>query len=535
MDLLTKVAKTAAWVLFDNVEEILNMTIMPKVGAKVTSKVTEKFGKPASKWLIAKVVSDKGVDGIILRGLNLFRNSGAKFALRKGLPNEKERTLAIENEPHVLDGFDGEILSGYGKGTKRIVYKGGAILKVGGEARLTDVEYHVHQADKAGLHYDLAVQGLPSNQDLFELNIGKGPVRGRYSFVKTDRGYIIGRMVDRGVSIAKPKYNLKTEDFLQQIGDPKVGADYIVERKMDGSLINALIYENRVVMHSHRESAQSYYDKLPAIEFLKNRSKYFFARKLFPQPNLQNTILKAELVHPNGIGIVSGILNSSADNAVKVQNKIGMVVPYVWDIVRYRGKDLSNVPYEERRKILEEVVAEMNIFNKNWQVIEKKPDGVSPLDFYHAVVNDNRGLPYSEGVIIKPKSSVTEDAWFKVKMHDLVDMEIIDFIEGDGKYQGKLGSLLAKDLESGNTASVGTGLSDFERDWIWEHKELLQGAVIKTKVFEETKESFRAPRFVEFHESKGNNEAGLLMYADVLAGLDDKKKMIDVKHALINA
>ena len=268
---MKRCVKVAGWVLYDNLEEILNMTLVPKVSGLLTGQIEKKIGESSSKWLFTKIISNKGVDGIILGKLNLFKNSGAKFAIRKGLPeNDTERRLAIENEPHVLDGFDGEIKSGYGKGTKRIVYKGKGILKVKGKAALTDIEYHVHQADKAGLHYDLAIKGLPSGEDLFELNIGRGPVRGRYSFAKTDRGFIVGRMKDRGVTIPKPSYHLKPEEFLAKLdSNPDVREQYIVERKLDGSLINALIRDDRIVMHSHREGVPSYYDKLPQIEFLK--------------------------------------------------------------------------------------------------------------------------------------------------------------------------------------------------------------------------------------------------------------------------
>ena len=207
----------------------------------------------------------------------------------------------------------------------------------------------------------------------------------------------------------------------------------------------------------------------------------------------------------------------------------------MWDIVKLKGKDVSKWPYEERRKLLEETVDTIRLFNKNWQAVEKLRDNRPVTPYYNRVINDRRGLPFSEGIVIKAKSGIMEDSWYKMKDHDLIDMEILEFMPGKGgKYADSLGAIRAKDLQTGNVAIVGTGYSDFERDWIWNHKHMLSGAVIKTKVMEVTNKSARAPRFVEFHESKGNNEFGLLLYSDALAGLDNEREMLRVKHSLIN-
>jgi ATP-dependent DNA ligase len=528
MSLIKRIVKTGGWILYDNIEDILNMAFVPWA----VKGIANKIGVVGSEWLLSKAFGGKGIDGIILSKVGLLGgNYGAKFAIRKGLPILGQRRLAVENEPHALDGFNGIIDNGYGKGTKRIVFKGPAILKVKGQSQVTDIEYHLHNADRAGLHYDLAIRNLPSATDLFELNIGRGPVKGRYSFVRTDKGYVVGVMRDRGVSIPKPNYKLKPEESLASI-DLK---DFIVERKLDGSLINCLIHDDRVIMHSHRDNTNTYYDKLPSIEFIKNTSPYYSSRRFFPGPDLEGTILKAELIHRDGSSVVSGLLNSSPDNSVRVQQKIGAPTPFVWDIVRYRKKDVSGLSYSERRELFEECVNQIRLFNRNWNSVERCVPNVSPLSFYRKVIDDRRGLPWSEGVVIKAKSGIAEDSWIKVKRHDLIDMEILSFNPGEGRLFETLGSLECKDLETGNIAVVGTGMSDFQRDWIWSHRDMLEGAVIKTKVFEQTDQSFRAPRFIEFHESKGNNEAGLLLYADVLSGLDDKDKLLETKYKLINA
>jgi ATP dependent DNA ligase-like protein len=532
MSLLTRVLKTVGIVLYDNLEDLAMDIIVPWA----VGRIKYNLGTSATKWLFARAVSNKAIDGAILGGVNLYNNTGWKAAIRKGLPLEGERRLAIENEPHALDGFSGVIKSGYGKGTKKMVFKGQAILKVKGKTSVTDIEYHEHQADRAGLHYDLAIRGLPVASDLFELNIGRGPVKGRYSFVPTERGYLVSRMKDRGIVLPKPTYNLKDEAFLRQLDKDDKSKDYIIDRKYDGSLGIVLIRENRAIIHSHREVSNTYYDKLPSLEFLQNKSPFLLSRKLFPGPDLEKTVLKVELVHKDGVSIVSGILNSSPDNAQLVQEKVGNVEAFIWDILNYRGKDTSRLPYEERRRLVEDVGERIRLFNQSWHTVERFSANHKAFDFYHSVINDPRGLPYSEGVVIKDKTGIAEDSWYKVKRHDLTDMEIISFEPATmgSRIEGKLGAIVARDLKTGKIATVGSGFSDYERDFIWQNRDLLTGAVIKVKVFQETEKSFRAPRYIEIHPDKGNNEAGLLMYADVLSGINGRKDMLATKFKLIN-
>ena len=75
----------------------------------------------------------------------------AKFTLKKGLPTEQRpRTLAVENEPHSVDDFNGVIEEGYGKGEKRLIYSGTGVIKVGGSCQLGKINVHAHEAEKAG-------------------------------------------------------------------------------------------------------------------------------------------------------------------------------------------------------------------------------------------------------------------------------------------------------------------------------------------------------------------------------------------------
>ena len=84
----------------------------------------------------------------------------------------------------------------------------------------------------------------------------------------------------------------------------------------------------------------------------------------------------------------------------------------------------------------------------------------------------------------------------KVKVMQTADLRIVGFEEGQGRNAGKLGAILV-DFK-GNTVGVGSGFSDFEREHIWNNKDLYIGKICEVQYFEITKdkngvESLRFP------------------------------------------
>ena len=511
----------------ENALDVLSAVVLPCTN----SAVTRMLGRTPSRWITRNLWNVRTVDGAILGGLAPAQ-SGAKYTLPKGLPKASSRVLAIENEPHTVDGFNGVIASGYGKGTKTLLADETVAVKIGTKMFLSRMNYHFHEADKAGPHFDLVVADVPPGTTQWELNIPRGDYKGRYAFIQTAKGTLVVPMVEEGALLPKPDYKLLAEEALKGLDPTQV----ILERKMDGSLGNCVIREGRAFFRSHRDTGQVYFDRIPAVERLSNTSRVWSFRMLMPYPDQKGTVLQGELVHPDGAARVSGILNALPDRAQATQKTRGPVEFYGWDIQKYRGRDVSHLPYHERRRLLESVIDEIRPFNKNWHTVEAMKPGQDPTEFYNRIINDPRGLPWSEGIVVKNRFAPAGELWPKIKRHDLLDLEILPdgFAEGHGKYAGTLGALTVMDPKTGSIGEVGSGFSDYERDWIWQHQDSLNGAVIKVKVMEETGKSFRAPVFHSFHEGKGNTEAGLIMYAESLAGLDPEEIM-RTKYKLISS
>ncbi len=473
-----------------------------------------------------RVLQRKAVDGALLAGPRTGKEY-AKFTLKKGLPtDQRPKTLALENEPHSVDDFNGVITQGYGKGEKRLIYSGTGVIKVGGSRQLGRINVHEHDAEKAGFHYDFVAEGVDPHEESFEVNIPNGALKGRYAFRQAfeKNRYLVVRMKDESVLVAKPDTHLKPPEFLKTLRQSD--RPLSVEWKDDGSLANVAIHNLRAVYRSHRPEGQAYYDKLPAIEDLRNRSPVWLARRLFPGPQQEGTILRGELHHPDGAARVGGILNALPENSIRIQRERGPVEFYAWDIVKLKGQDVSQKPYGQRRELYEAVIAEIHVFNRHFHVVPAMPEGGDPVQFYRTIINDRRGLPFSEGVILKYRDSV--DEWFKVKANDTMDVKVIRCIEGAGKFAGSLGTMVVKG-PTGVESEIGSfQLTNKQRQWIWQHRDVLTGQIAEVRAMTVNESgAIRAGVFVRFHPSK--SEQGLLVYSESLAGSthpNESKKMM---------
>ena len=498
-------ARRLAWVA----NQLFWQQIFP-IAAGITSKAVVNavhaniLPKTDSPFISGRMLRLQTIDGAVM-ATAVPTKAWAKYAIPKGLPNANQKVLAIENEPHLADDFDGTITQGYGKGTKTLLLTDNVIVKVGGRVSVQKINYHVHDADVAGKHFDIVVTGIKPGAKQWELNIPRGEYKGRYAFINTPRGTIVTRMVDHGLRMAKPAYTLRKEDLLTAIDTNKNS----IERKLDGSLGNAVIKDQRVYFRSHRDEGETYHDKLPALEAIGNRSAFLTSRIIYPGPSLSGTVLQGELVHPDGSARVSGILNSLAPNARAVQKQRGPVHYYVWDVLKYRGRDVSSKPYAERRAICNALVQELRLTNKAYHLVEAAPLGGSATDFYHHVISDP--LPFGEGIVIKSLDGV-EQKWDKMKMTGFGYFKLHDILPGEGKYAGTVGRLVVENPVTGARGEVGSlSVPDDFRHWIWQHRADLIGETIKVRSQEITARGVpRAGVFYGFH----NGEVSLIMAAE---------------------
>ncbi|MBP5597573.1 MAG: hypothetical protein J6Y02_19535 [Pseudobutyrivibrio sp.] len=91
----------------------------------------------------------------------------------------------------------------------------------------------------------------------------------------------------------------------------------------------------------------------------------------------------------------------------------------------------------------------------------------------------------------------------KIKKFKDIELPIADIIEGTGKYEGTLGSIVVS--YRNNLVSVGSGFTDEQRDRIWNNWDDYKNMYLKVKYFEESANdngeySLRFPTFLAFRD-----------------------------------
>jgi hypothetical protein len=164
------------------------------------------------------------------------------------------------------------------------------------------------------------------------------------------------------------------------------------------------------------------------------------------------------------------------------------------------------------------VIEEIRLFNKHFHPVPAMPEDGDPAKFYQAITNDPRGLPFSEGIVVKYKDAV--DDWFKVKANDTPDVRVIRCLEGAGKFTGSLGAMVVEG-PTGVESEIGSfHLTNQQRQWIWDHRQALTGQIAEVRAMNVNESgAIRGGAFVRFHPSR--SEQGLLLYSESLAGSTD--------------
>ena len=122
----------------------------------VLGKARDFFGTPEPLGIpqsaLWRSLRKKAADGALLAGPR-GRNEYAKFTLKKGLPTDRRpRALAIENQPHSVDDFNGTIKEGYGKGGKRSFIPAWALSRSVEAAKLArSTSTHTMQREQASI------------------------------------------------------------------------------------------------------------------------------------------------------------------------------------------------------------------------------------------------------------------------------------------------------------------------------------------------------------------------------------------------
>jgi bifunctional non-homologous end joining protein LigD len=350
------------------------------------------------------------------------------WAVPRGIPADPKRNhLAVHTEDHPLEylEFEGDIPRGeYGGGRMRIWDRG---------------RYEAEKMDEdeviVTLHGDRA--------------------RGRYALFQTDgKNWMIHRM-DPPEDPDREPIPSHIEPMLAMLSKalPRDEDNYAFEVKWDGVRSIAYVDGGRARFESRRGGDIT--------------SRYPELRGLGPALGSTAAVLDGEIVAFEGerpsFERLQRRMHVSNERAIRRLTGEVPVVYVIFDLLWLEGHSTVELPYRERRKLLDE----LGPHGPSWQT-PAAHEGAG------AVLRDATKRLGLEGVVAKRLESVYEPgrrsrAWLKVKNHNSQEFVVGGWAPGKGARSTSLGALLIGYYESTEpdarlkyAGRVGTGLTETE-------------------------------------------------------------------------
>ena len=189
-----------------------------------------------------------------------------------------------------------------------------------------------------------------------------------------------------------------------------------------------------------------------------------------------------------------------ADEAARVRIR-------VWDVISQKAfrAEKDDTPYSERFETVKKAVAKAKAPKVELiETIEVADIGEAQKHFKQML---KRG---EEGSLLKSFDHAWEDkrsyGLLKMKAIKDADLEVVDWQEGTGKYEGMLGALVCQSSDGKVEVSIGSGFSDEQRKQYT--REATVGRIIEIIYNERItsrdreSDSLFLPRFVELREDK---------------------------------
>ncbi len=416
------------------------------------------------------------------------------WAVPRGIPiDPKRNNLAVHTEDHPLEylEFEGDIPRGeYGGGSMRVWDRG---------------RYEAHKM----------------NDDEVIVTLHGDRARGRYALFQTDGdNWMIHRM-DPPEDPDREPLPKHIEPMLATLSKnlPRDEDNYAFEVKWDGVRSIAYVEGGRARFESRRGGDIT--------------SRYPELRGLGPALSSTAAVLDGEIVAFEGerpsFERLQRRMHVSNERAVRRLMGEVPVVYVIFDLLWLEGHSTLELPYRERRKLLDELAPQ----GPSWQTPAAHEGGGTEL------LDATRRLEL-EGVVAKRLESVYEPgrrsrAWLKVKNHNSQEFVIGGWAPGKGARSTSLGALLIGYYESTEpdarlkyAGRVGTGLTEAELRRLVELLEPLRRDTSPFSPAPRVKDAvFVEPELVAEVEFTEWTSAGAV-HAPVYLGLRDDRDPRDV-------
>ena len=186
-------------------------------------------------------------------------------------------------------------------------------------------------------------------------------------------------------------------------------------------------------------------------------------------------------------------LGSGTEVCIDKQRELGRYLTYVvFDVLLVDNHDLRGMQLLERKIEL----AKLNLESEHVKpIMGKKPSYGLHAHYFEQ---------FKEGSVLKLVSSTyagrRNKSWLKWKEIETVDVRIIGYKEGQGKFIGLIGAIQWQAPDG--TIGFCSGMDDETRVFISNNREALIGRIIEIKHFGKLVDGYRHPQFIRFRADK---------------------------------
>lgn len=278
-----------------------------------------------------------------------------------------------------------------------------------------------------------------------------------------------------------------------------------VDRKYDGVRLLTVIHKSGVVQQFTRNGIQN-----------KNFGHICEMLSGLATDLKEDMVLDGEIISANFQALMTQVNRKGAVDTSDSRLMLFDMIP----LKAFRSGE-HKVSQTERHNMLCALEARLAELTQGVVAVEPKlevnldtPEGQAALQTFNRQVL-SEGL---EGVMIKdPNASYKckrSDAWLKQKPFITTDLEIVDVVEGEGKFVGTLGALVCEGEDQGKRirTNVGSGFSEAQRADIWKSRKRMLGRVVEIKgdalTMDQNQDtwSLRFPVFMQFRGFKAHEK-----------------------------
>lgn len=301
--------------------------------------------------------------------------------------------------------------------------------------------------------------------------------------MSSDDAKVIERIISKdlkcGVSIATvnkiwknfiPEFPVMLASQYSERLIEKINWSAIVQEKIDGARFSAIVSENTVEFFSRNGKVIEIPNKELQNDFIQLGKRFN-----------ESVVFDGELIVVNDDnGVIerktsNGIMNKCIQGTITEKEAMNFRT-VIWDYIPLTEfkKGFWNVTNEERINTL----LAINFHSKYIDVVTT--NFVNNLE--EAIILFQKNLQLGkEGIILKDRLGIWENKrstkLIKFKNELEMDMEVIDWIEGTGKYEGMLGSLTCRNNDV--IVNVGSGFTENERKVLT--RDYMVGKIITVK------------------------------------------------------